>query len=83
MARLKSPHYVDWSALRLWTSDFDIMEVLSGHSDFIEMREPYSKAAWVCSGILLDIWQIPNDSKIPQNPFKYFVLRALSVLGEE
>lgn len=27
----------------LWTSDFDIMEVLSGHSDFIEMREPYSK----------------------------------------
>ena len=28
---------------RLWTSDFDIMDVLSGHSDFVEMREPYSK----------------------------------------
>lgn len=27
----------------LWTADFDIMDVLSGHSDFVEMREPYSK----------------------------------------
>ena len=54
----------------LWTSDFDIMEVLSGHSDFIEMREPYSKAAWVRSVILLDIWQVPNDTKISQNPFQ-------------
>ncbi|CAK8999296.1 unnamed protein product [Durusdinium trenchii] len=28
---------------RLWTSDFDIVEILSEHSDFVEMREPYSK----------------------------------------
>lgn len=27
----------------LWTSDFDIVEILSEHSDFVEMREPYSK----------------------------------------
>ena len=36
--------------LRLWTSDFDIIDVLENHSDFVEMREPYSK--------------VPSNSKV-------------------
>lgn len=42
---------------RLWTSDFDIMDVLSAHSDFIEMREPYSKAKTLKNwGAVLKAW---------------------------